>query len=55
MKKSLLFFTCMLLPLFSFSEDIELYIGDTSQREDTKPQVLLIVDTSGSMASYSNN
>ncbi len=51
MKKSLLFFTCILLPLFSFSEDIELYIGDTSQREDTKPQVLLIVDTSGSMAS----
>ncbi|WP_426360006.1 pilus assembly protein [Pseudocolwellia sp. HL-MZ19] len=50
MKKSLLFFTCILLPLFSFSEDIELYIGNTSQREDTKPQVLLIVDTSGSMA-----
>lgn len=51
MKKSLLFFTFILLPLFSFSEDIELYIGDTSQREDTKPQVLLIVDTSGSMGS----
>lgn len=49
MKKSLSFFTFMLLPLFSFSEDIELYIGSTSQLAESKPQILLIVDTSGSM------
>ena len=50
MKKSLSFFTFMLLPLFSFSEDIELYIGSTSHLAESKPQILLIVDTSGSMA-----
>jgi len=50
MKKVLLFITFVILPLYSFSEDIELYIGNTNQRAETKPQVLLIVDTSGSMA-----
>jgi len=49
MKKLLSLFTLMLLPLFSFSEDIELYIGNASQRAESRPQVLLIVDTSGSM------
>jgi type IV pilus assembly protein PilY1 len=50
MKKLLLIFTFITIPLYSFSEDIELYIGDNNQRAETKPQVLLIVDTSGSMA-----
>jgi len=49
MKKSILFLPLIFLPHVSFSEDIELYIGDTSLRAETKPQVLLIVDTSGSM------
>jgi len=38
-----------MIPHESFSEDIELYIGNVNQRATAKPQVLLIVDTSGSM------
>ena len=33
----------------SKSEDIELYVGDISQRTGNRPQVLIIFDTSGSM------
>ena len=48
--KKLLFFIAIVIPLYAFSEDIELYIGNTNQLAEAKPQVLLIVDTSGSMA-----
>lgn len=49
MKNYFLLFTLILAPLPSYSEDIELYIGNANLRAKTKPQVLLIVDTSGSM------
>jgi len=39
----------LVMPFDSSSEDIELYIGNANQRANAKPQVLLIVDTSGSM------
>ncbi|WDE14172.1 pilus assembly protein [Thalassomonas haliotis] len=44
---------CGLLILISgylAAEDIELYVGDVSQRSGTKPQVLIIFDNSGSMS-----
>ncbi len=34
---------------WAIAEDIEIYIGDRSQREGQKPQVLIIFDNSGSM------
>lgn len=37
---------------FSTGEDIELYIGNSTQQSGAKPQVLLILDTSGSMGDY---
>ena len=49
MKKVL---SCCLFILCSFqvvSEDIELYIGEVSQRTGNKPQVLIIFDNSASM------
>lgn len=51
--KSLVFISLLsLFSFFSFSEDIELYIGNNSQQSNAKPQVLLILDTSGSMGDY---
>jgi len=49
MKKYVLFIILIFSSLNSYSEDIELYIGNANLRAKTKPQVLLIVDTSGSM------
>jgi type IV pilus assembly protein PilY1 len=49
MKKLLLFGSLIFLSLSSYSEDIELYIGDAAQRTGNKPQVLIIFDNSGSM------
>jgi type IV pilus assembly protein PilY1 len=45
----ILLFTCA---FFSSGEDIELYIGNSAQQSGAKPQVLLILDTSGSMGDY---
>lgn len=45
--------SCCFLLLYSFhvvSEDIELYIGEVSQRTGSRPQVLIIFDNSGSMS-----
>jgi type IV pilus assembly protein PilY1 len=39
----------LLLPSFSFSEDIELYISETIKQTQTRPKVLVIFDNSGSM------
>ncbi|WP_448549108.1 pilus assembly protein [Thalassotalea fusca] len=39
-----------LAPLLAQGEDIELYIGDKAAQAGTKPQVLIIFDNSGSMA-----
>ena len=49
MKQGLLFLVLWVIPLFAFSEDIELYLSDPDTQVKTKPKVLLIVDTSGSM------
>ncbi len=49
MKKLLLFGSLILISIVSYSEDIELYIGDAAQRSGNKPQVLIIFDNSGSM------
>ncbi|TWX50667.1 pilus assembly protein [Colwellia hornerae] len=51
MKKLLLFGALIFTSLTSYSEDIELYIGDAAQRSGNKPQVLIIFDNSGSMNS----
>jgi len=51
MKKLLLFSSLIFISLISYSEDIELYIGDAVQRSGNKPQVLIIFDNSGSMNS----
>ncbi len=50
MKKTILFFMLLASSLHVFSEDIELYLLDHNLKKQTKPQVLLIVDTSGSMS-----
>lgn len=39
----------LLISTTSFSEDIELYIGETIQQAKTRPKVLIIFDNSGSM------
>ena len=52
MKKFITIIALSVFSLFSFSEDIELYIGNSSQQSNAKPQVLLILDTSGSMGDY---
>ncbi|OUL58743.1 pilus assembly protein [Pseudoalteromonas ulvae] len=44
-----LILTGLLLTSSVLSEDIELYIGDKKVQFDTKPQVLIIFDNSGSM------
>ena len=49
MKKYLLFTLVSLFSIHTYSEDIELYVGDVSQRTGNKPQVLIIFDNSGSM------
>jgi type IV pilus assembly protein PilY1 len=49
MKKLLSVVMLFVLSNNSFSEDIELYIGDAAQQAGTKPQVLIIFDNSGSM------
>jgi len=51
MKKLLIFGSLIFISLISYSEDIELYIGDAAQRSGNKPQVLIIFDNSGSMNS----
>ena len=52
MKKLAFISFLSLFSFCSFSEDIELYIGNNSQQSNAKPQVLLILDTSGSMGDY---
>jgi type IV pilus assembly protein PilY1 len=47
--KKLLCSALIFTSLASYSEDIELYIGDAAQRTGNKPQVLIIFDNSGSM------
>jgi type IV pilus assembly protein PilY1 len=49
MKKILLFSTLCIVSMFSFSEDIELYISEAVKKVSQKTQVLIIFDTSGSM------
>lgn len=39
----------LLLSSYSFSEDIELYISETIKQSQTRPKVLIVFDTSGSM------
>lgn len=39
----------LLVSTVSFSEDIELYIGETIEQNKTRPKVLIIFDNSGSM------
>lgn len=50
MKKMFVFcFAMIVMSMIARSEDIELYVGDNIQRSSTRPQVLIIFDTSGSM------
>ncbi len=49
MMKKLLFILSGLLPLLAVAEDIEIYLGNETQRVGTKPKVLMIFDNSGSM------
>ena len=44
-------FFLLLVSTASFSEDIELYIGETIQQSQARPKVLIIFDNSGSMNS----
>jgi len=48
-KKIILFSILFVSSVQVFSEDIELYLLDSTTREQSQPQVLLIFDTSGSM------
>ena len=43
----------LLVSTTSFSEDIELYIGETIQQSKARPKVLIIFDNSGSMSQHS--
>ncbi|WP_281560152.1 PilC/PilY family type IV pilus protein [Thalassomonas sp. RHCl1] len=54
MKKWMLSALVYLFCVHSYGEDIELYIGDQSQRVGKKPQVLIIFDNSGSMNTIEN-
>lgn len=47
--KKLLLIICGLLPILGAAEDIEIYLGNETQRVGTKPKVLIIFDNSGSM------
>ena len=49
MKKLLVILLSLLTVVNVYSEDIDLYLGDLSQRTGNRPQVLIIFDTSGSM------
>lgn len=49
MKKFILAGLLLSTANFSFSEDIELYISDSVKEAKTRPQVLIVFDTSGSM------
>jgi len=49
MSKYILCTVLVLVSINVWSEDIELYLQDATIRAETKPQVLLLVDTSGSM------
>lgn len=50
MKKLLISLLLFFNVFESIAEDIELYVGTTAQRVGNKPQVLIIFDNSGSMA-----
>jgi len=47
--RCLILVVALLLADISYSEDIELYVGDTKIQSGTKPQILIIFDNSGSM------
>ncbi|MBU2971081.1 rRNA (guanine-N1)-methyltransferase [Pseudoalteromonas sp. C2R02] len=47
--RCLILVVALLLAQISYSEDIELYVGDTKIQSGSKPQVLVIFDNSGSM------
>jgi type IV pilus assembly protein PilY1 len=47
--KELLFIILLMLSNVSIAEDIELYVGNSTQRVGGKPKVLIIFDNSGSM------
>ncbi|MDX2368644.1 MAG: PilC/PilY family type IV pilus protein [Colwellia sp.] len=47
--KNLLLISLVLLSSVSIAEDIELYVGNSTQRVGVKPKVLIIFDNSGSM------
>ncbi|MDO6427820.1 PilC/PilY family type IV pilus protein [Thalassotalea sp. 1_MG-2023] len=49
MKKLILLVVACVVSSVSFSEDIELYISDTVKALSSRPQVLIILDNSGSM------
>ena len=49
MKKFLFLSALCIISMFSFSEDIELYISEAVKQANQKPQVLIIFDNSGSM------
>jgi type IV pilus assembly protein PilY1 len=49
MKKILFLSALCIVSMFSFSEDIELYISEAVKQANQKPQVLIIFDNSGSM------
>lgn len=53
MKKLLAILVSCLVIVYANSEDIELYLGDSSYLTGNRPQVLIIFDTSGSMESNS--
>jgi len=47
--KKLILGSILLASCFSFAEDIELYVGNATQRVGNKPKLLIIFDNSGSM------
>jgi type IV pilus assembly protein PilY1 len=51
MKRMLALCTLAIFSLSNFAEDIELYVGNSTQRSGVNPKVLIIFDNSGSMAS----
>lgn len=51
MKKYLLAGLLLATANFSYSEDIELYISESVKQSKSRPQVLIVFDTSGSMTS----
>lgn len=49
MMKYFAFLLGALLPLSSFAEDIEIYVGSNSVKSNIRPKVLIVFDNSGSM------